>query len=177
MWWTLAATIIASATALLIAFVAYPWQKAKDRELQIQSEKRSAYADYLWALKRLELAITTGDDESAVPNAIDEARRHFHNMILYAPVEIIRQAREITALLQLLEHEIELMEQGDPQFRGRTDGVERVVSDIHCRETRLMRDIRIDILGCSEDEADAAASLIFAEFERKLESSVYGAPE
>lgn len=34
---------IAASTALLIAFVAYPWQKRKDRELQKESERREVY--------------------------------------------------------------------------------------------------------------------------------------
>jgi hypothetical protein len=50
MWWTLAAATIGSVTALLIAFVAYPWQKAKDRQLEILKLKTSAYHDYLSAL-------------------------------------------------------------------------------------------------------------------------------
>lgn len=43
MWWTFAASLVASATALVVAFKAYPFQKAKDRELKISEEKRAAY--------------------------------------------------------------------------------------------------------------------------------------
>ncbi len=36
-------TLLASATALIIAFKAYPWQKGEDRKLQIGLEQRKAY--------------------------------------------------------------------------------------------------------------------------------------
>ena len=53
MWWTFASTIVATATALFIALVIYPWQKRKDRESEIMRERRAAYVDYSRAYKKL----------------------------------------------------------------------------------------------------------------------------
>ncbi len=44
--------IIASVTALLIAFVAYPIQKNRDRKLQKEQERRSIYRDFWEATNR-----------------------------------------------------------------------------------------------------------------------------
>lgn len=52
MWWTIIASAIGSITALAIAFGAYPWQKRKDRQLQISLEQRKAYTDILRSIHR-----------------------------------------------------------------------------------------------------------------------------
>ncbi|WP_417606564.1 hypothetical protein [Primorskyibacter flagellatus] len=39
--------IIGSITALLVAFVAYPWQKKRDRELKLGEERRSSYRRFI----------------------------------------------------------------------------------------------------------------------------------
>jgi len=46
-FWTFAGAALASFTAVGIAFGAYPWQKNKDRSLQINSEQRALYLDVL----------------------------------------------------------------------------------------------------------------------------------
>lgn len=45
MWWSLAAAALGSFTALVIAFVAYPWQKSKDRKNETLKEQRKAVAE------------------------------------------------------------------------------------------------------------------------------------
>ena len=57
MWWTLAAATIASVTALLIAFVAYPWQRALDRKNEVLRERRAAYADFIEQYTRARIAV------------------------------------------------------------------------------------------------------------------------
>ena len=57
MWWTLAAATVASATALLVAFVAYPYQKTKDRELQIEAEKRKVVAQLVSAMEEFTIKV------------------------------------------------------------------------------------------------------------------------
>jgi len=47
MWWTLAAATVASCTALLIAFLAYPWQKRLDRKAEFAIEQRAALREFL----------------------------------------------------------------------------------------------------------------------------------
>lgn len=41
--------ILGATVALLIAFVAYPWQKSLDRKMQVALERRKIYLDYVFA--------------------------------------------------------------------------------------------------------------------------------
>ena len=51
--WAVIAAIVASGTALWIAYKAYPEQKEKDRELQVDSDKRKIYGTLLSSLVAL----------------------------------------------------------------------------------------------------------------------------
>jgi hypothetical protein len=53
MWWTLAAAIAGSSTAIFIALWVYPEQKRRDRESEIMRERRLLYRDYASAFKDL----------------------------------------------------------------------------------------------------------------------------
>jgi len=46
-WPWLGPSLIASATALLIAFRAYAWQKSKDRAVELRREQRQAYREFI----------------------------------------------------------------------------------------------------------------------------------
>lgn len=59
---TISGAIIASIAALLIAFVAYPWQKKKDRELQIDAELRKICVEIVNDFHRYAVVVA---DESA----------------------------------------------------------------------------------------------------------------
>lgn len=48
-----APAIIAATTALLIAFVAYPWQKQKDRDQKVDEERRHAVANLILKIEAL----------------------------------------------------------------------------------------------------------------------------
>jgi hypothetical protein len=56
MWLPLATAFAASATALLVAFVAYAWQKKIDRQSAILADRRKLYAEYIASAKRLYLS-------------------------------------------------------------------------------------------------------------------------
>lgn len=43
--------VIAATVALIVAFVAYPWQKNKDRDLKIEEEKRKVVGELIQALE------------------------------------------------------------------------------------------------------------------------------
>jgi hypothetical protein len=59
----LVAPIMGATVALLIAFVAYPWQKQRDRESEVMRERRSAYVEYAAAAKDLVFAQPYSGDE------------------------------------------------------------------------------------------------------------------
>ena len=46
-FWTLLAAIVASGTALWIAYRVYPFQKAQDRKLELQREQRKVYREFI----------------------------------------------------------------------------------------------------------------------------------
>ncbi|WP_417700519.1 hypothetical protein [Pseudophaeobacter sp.] len=51
-------TLLASATAFIIAFYAYPWQKERDRKLQIALEQRVAYKEVFDLIYDLQKAVS-----------------------------------------------------------------------------------------------------------------------
>lgn len=65
---------IAGAIALVIAFVAYPWQKNKDRELKVDEEKRRAIGELIHAVERHMAVIKEANRVSVdqVPSADEE---------------------------------------------------------------------------------------------------------
>ncbi len=62
---TFGAAVTASLTALIVAFVAYPWQKERDHKFELVREQRNACRDYLAAMNRLFTAIVSQDLEVA----------------------------------------------------------------------------------------------------------------
>ena len=56
--WTFLTAIVASSTALWIAYRVYPWQKSLDRELQVEAEKRKVVAQLISALEALTLKVS-----------------------------------------------------------------------------------------------------------------------
>ncbi|WP_083098550.1 hypothetical protein [Pseudophaeobacter leonis] len=50
--------LLASTTAFIIAFYAYPWQKERDRKLQIALEQRTAYKDVFDLIYDLQKAVS-----------------------------------------------------------------------------------------------------------------------
>ncbi|AQS49303.1 hypothetical protein BMG03_17020 [Thioclava nitratireducens] len=101
-----AAGIVAATAALIIAFVAYPWQKARDRELKQHSEKLAAYQRFVSEItKHHSLVATTwyNDGNKAVQN--DEAWKPIiaaypgvvsssYDLIFYAPADVIEACQE-----------------------------------------------------------------------------------
>lgn len=96
MWWTLAAASVGSLTAILIAFVAYPWQRRRDRMLQIQTEKREAYSEFLSDFSKLEPLIWGWDSPQEAFRLT--LKSSFSKLYLYAPTQVI-DACEIAVML------------------------------------------------------------------------------
>ena len=92
MTWPLVAALIGSATALLIAFVAYPWQKAKDRELQIGQEARNAAQEFLKAVQQGFFDISRkGEMRPEVADALNQSLHNLHFYFEKAEVLVARQ--------------------------------------------------------------------------------------
>jgi hypothetical protein len=87
MWWNLAAAGMGSLTALAIAFIAYPWQKNRDRSLAVQTEKRAIYAEFIRTFSSLSKESWRS---MPTPHYYDhKIRDMFPVLHLYAPLNVI----------------------------------------------------------------------------------------
>ncbi|MGP9804426.1 hypothetical protein [Paracoccus sp. NSM] len=85
--------VVGAWAALLIAFVAYPWQKHQDRLLQISLEERAALRDFFDSLSKFQSAVRSGDFERC-DREMSSLKSCFNNLMLYAPASTIKPARE-----------------------------------------------------------------------------------
>jgi len=81
---------IASMTALLIAFVAYPWQKRRDRGVQIHAERRQAFSAFFAAMDNLSASIIFDDDLVAHRKAILDGRKALNELMLSGDDEAVK---------------------------------------------------------------------------------------
>ncbi|SFE76217.1 hypothetical protein SAMN04488523_11063 [Sulfitobacter brevis] len=106
MWWTLAAASIASATALLVAFVAYPYQKKKDRNLKEHSEKLAAYQRFVTSITAhhslLASSLYEGED-AGILDAYPKVVASSYEVIFYGPPYVISACQQY--LKSLLEYQ------------------------------------------------------------------------
>lgn len=97
MWWTLVASLVASATAVGVALVVYPYQKDLDRKQQHKNEKRAAYRQFAQQANsffgRAALANKSSD--------VDAHTEHYlrviaasAELVIYAPKEVIVACQE-----------------------------------------------------------------------------------
>ncbi len=96
--------VIGSCTALIIAFVVYPWQKERDRWLQLRSESRSSYQAFVTDWVALEAKISNfrtacGGNENVnifyVIDLMEEARKLRVKAYLTASPVIIKKTTEL----------------------------------------------------------------------------------
>jgi hypothetical protein len=59
--WTFLTALVASFTALWIAYKVYPWQKKLDRELQIEAEKRKIVAQLVSAMEEFTIKVNSSN--------------------------------------------------------------------------------------------------------------------
>ncbi|WP_170332523.1 hypothetical protein [Ruegeria arenilitoris] len=86
--------LLASATALIIAFRAYPWQKQLDRSFELDVEKRRAYAAFFASLIDLFGKAHAGDSRAFV-DALVVSRKCFNSLVFYAPEEVVSACRDV----------------------------------------------------------------------------------
>jgi hypothetical protein len=166
MWWTLVAATVGSLTALTIAFLAYPWQKAKDRHQLLKSEKREAYrrfseeANGYFARCALGIKIEEGP----------ELQEHYirvvavsSDLIVYAPKEVIEACQKYSQRLfefsdfmgsvrKLPGYEVQDFTQEDKL---------KLYSEVKRARRRAMVSIRIDLNENDEAEANEAVNAFF----------------
>ncbi|WP_210529399.1 hypothetical protein [Rubellimicrobium arenae] len=114
MWWTLAAALVASATTLLVAFLAYRYQKEQDRRLQLQSERRKVYDGFFAATTDyyLALRIALRDSDHAAEVLENGSRYHFallrsqESLAYYGEKPVIDQCFRYVACLDILRSHI-----------------------------------------------------------------------
>lgn len=111
--------VIASGTALIIAFKAYPWQKAKDRELEIAKERRRAVSRLVSALEALTVKIIASNTASkkTVPfftNDFAEVKASIGEAKIHGLDGFSRKAEEFREHLRMLRQAILRAKRVDP---------------------------------------------------------------
>ena len=86
--------LLASATALVIAFRAYPWQKQLDRGFELDIEKRRAYAAFFESLIDVFREAENGNSD-AYQEALIENRKCFNSLVFYAPSKVVYACRQV----------------------------------------------------------------------------------
>lgn len=155
---------IAAITALIIAFIAYPWQKQKDRDLQILAEKRKLYAEFLNSLAEYEIRSQKMTETFAELQHIHDqsytCMSCIQKMVLYAPKTVIELAwAHFCALDRYLGEQRKMADHDD--LREKSARKERDETAV-----TLFSELRVD-LGSSDGQTNVAV----AEFVSK---EIYG---
>jgi hypothetical protein len=87
-FWTLLAAIVASGTALWIAYRVYPFQKTQDRKLELQREQRKVYREFIDEWLKVWTEINSA--ESAAKIDIIEGIRVFGVAMRLADAALVR---------------------------------------------------------------------------------------
>ncbi|WP_418095135.1 hypothetical protein [Sulfitobacter sp. SBS6] len=166
MWWTLAAALVAAGTALLIAFVAYPYQKKKDRKLKEHSEKLAAYQRFVFAVTSHHslLASSLYEEEdrgiiAAYPNVVAAS----YEVIFYGPPGVISACQKY--LETLLEYQNYVLGALGSEKHARASkehpkGREAFIPSQRARRLAILA-IRKDITDETEEAAQVAINAFF----------------
>lgn len=166
MWWTLAAASMASATALLVAFVAYPYQKRKDRKLKEHSEKLAAYQRFVFAITAHQTLLASSLYEKRDGGILVEHPRVVaasYEVIFYGPTAVISACQKY--LQALLEYQNYVLGQlGSEKHKsasaGHPTGKHAFVPAQKARRDAILA-IRKDITDESEMAAIEAVNAFF----------------
>lgn len=156
------APLIAAITALLIAFVAYPWQKSRDRTLKINEEKRAAYQRFLRATTEHQMRLSASlrhKHDYGIGESTPKAIAMSYELVTYAPKDVIEICQRYVATLYVFEEQVWSLLRGE---------VESVDYEEAYKASRLARRnavlaIRKDVTGETDAGAEAAIAAFFGE--------------
>lgn len=163
MWWTLAAALVASLTALAIAFLAYPYQKKLDRDLQLKLETRRVYEGFFSAanayLSALMSAHYRRDPKAPVLQSFDaiylDLLRHQEGMAFYGSKAVVEQCFRYADCLHIYRSHIrkELDLGGLSREARQVESINQAF--LFCQEARrlALAKARSDAFGIGFDEA------------------------
>lgn len=120
-------TLLASATALIIAFCAYPWQKKRDRELQIELEQRVVYSElvssvYVLAKRIREVRPSNPEEVSADIQVCAIEMRELEGVLMRA--SILADADVANRVVECLEQAYGLLRRIKADLQGILDASE-----------------------------------------------------
>ena len=156
------APLIATATALLIAFVAYPWQKTRDRHLKMNEEKRAAYQRFLRALTEHQMRLAAcikHRKDFGIGELGPEAIAMSYELVTYAPKSVIEVCQVYVSTLYVLE------EQVWSYIRGEVESLdyETVYRPSRIARRNVVHVIRKDIGQEADEEAAEAVAAFFGD--------------
>jgi len=96
--------LLAASVALLIAFGAYSWQKKKDRELQLQLERRSLYGKFARTSREAINEVKFGKNPEKVFGKIHEFEVTYAEFLMAAKDTPISEATSLRAAFYALTH-------------------------------------------------------------------------
>ncbi|GGD23378.1 hypothetical protein [Sinisalibacter lacisalsi] len=153
-------TGIGSIAAILIAFVAYPWQKRKDRELQLQSEERAAYKDFFSVAHSHIFAIQTRDFEAA-RKLINESRVKYNSLTLYASLEVLGPIRDFVDAIQVFEIRTRSDVEKQIPFGEFSPASLEAIEKLRIQDKRALKAARHSISDLDQNDASQAVGLIY----------------
>lgn len=139
-----AGPLIGMLTALVIAFVAYPWQKNRDRSYALREEKRASYQRFLRAVTEHQLRLANSfkhRHDYGIGDSTAKAMAVSYELVVYAPPSVIDTCETyLSALFELEDHVMAVLngtaEPGDygavymPSRVARRDAVLAIRADI-----------------------------------------------
>jgi hypothetical protein len=166
MWWTLAAATVASATALLVAFVAYPYQKKKDRKLKEHSEKLAAYQRFVIAITAHHSLLASSlyeEEDAGIVAAYPSVVAASYEVIFYGPPDVISACQKY--LQTLLEYQNYVLgklgsEKHASASKKHPEGRDAFVPSQKARRAAVLA-IRKDIAGETDEAALKAINAFF----------------
>ena len=171
MWWTIITGAMASATALLIAFGAYRWQKQQDRRLQVQLEKRKAYneflsaaSDYFTALIMARNARDGGAEVLRSANTFHfSMEKHKSSLACYGTPEVLEQCYRYADCLDIYRSHLnkELNDRRLSRLAAGVESLSEAHAFLHDARMRAIVLARSDALGISAEQACSDLQGIF----------------
>lgn len=171
MWWTIITGAMASATALLIAFGAYRWQKQQDRRLQLQLEKRKAYdeflsaaSDYFTALIMARNARDSGAEVLRSANAFHfDMEKRKTSLACYGTPQVLEQCYRYADCLDIYRSHLnkDLNDRRLSPMAARVESLGEAHAFLYDARVRAITLARSDSLGISADQASSDLKGIF----------------
>lgn len=157
-WVVFGPIIIVSTTALLIAASVYSWQKGRDRELFLRTERRIIYKEFFASAEILLAQAGKGDFED-FQRFLTDTRCIYNNFIFSAPVEVISACRLAILGIEVFDYNCRKEGMKEPIQQG----IEAQMAATEAKRTMqiALKIARADLLGSNSASSEYAVNLVY----------------